>query len=406
MTLQRTLSRAAFGLSGLPARALVFMACRAVKKGRLTLSLPDGTQETFEGAEPGPHAHVTVHHEHAFARLLFSGELALGETYMDGLWDADDLTSMLVLGIINRQNAHPLLQHINALTRLPNRRLHLDRRNSKSGSRRNVQHHYDLSNDLFTLFLDETMAYSSAVFSAEDQTLADAQRNKFDLLCRKAGIRPGDRVLEIGCGWGGFALHAALNYGAHVTAATISAQQLTVAQARVAESGLSEQVELKLLDYRDIEGRFDHIVSIEMFEAVGAEYFETFFKKCDSLLTPGGRLVMQTISVPERLYSGLREGVNWMQKYIFPGGMLPSLAQMELAIRPTALLISDVEDIAAHYVRTLQEWRRTFFANIDAVHALGFDNRFVRMWQYYLCSAEAGFATRSTGDLQIVFEKA
>ena len=406
MTLQQTLTKTAFGITGFPARSLVMMACRAVKRGRLTLTLPDGTQETFEGREDGPHAHITVRDERVFARLLLAGELALGETFMEGMWDTDDLTSMLVLGIINRQNASPLIQRLNGLSRLPNRRLHLGRRNSRSGSHRNIRDHYDLSNDLFAVFLDETMAYSAAVYTSNDQELADAQRNKFDLLCRKAGIGAGDRVLEIGCGWGGFAMHAAQNYGARVTAVTISEEQLRLARARIAEAGLSHRIDVVLLDYRDIVGHYDQIVSIEMFEAVGAEYFETFFKKCDALLSPGGRLVMQTISVPERLYAGLRDGVNWMQKYIFPGGMLPSLAQIELAIRRTGLLISDVEDIGPHYVRTLQEWRRRFFENVDAVHALGFDDRFIRMWQYYLCSAEAGFATRSTGDLQIVFEKA
>ena len=241
MTLQRALNRTALGIGGFPARSLVFLACRAVKRGRLTLTLPDGTQETFQGSEDGPHVHVTVNDEHAFARLLFSGELALGETYMDGMWETDDLTAMLVLGISNRQHASPLIQALNNIARLPSRRMHLGRRNSKAGSRRNISDHYDLSNELFALFLDETMAYSSAVFETDEQELADAQRHKFDLLCRKAGMRPGHRVLEIGCGWGGFAIHAAMNYGVHVTAATISEEQLKLARARAAEAGPSDE---------------------------------------------------------------------------------------------------------------------------------------------------------------------
>lgn len=392
-------------MAAFAARRLVLLACRAVKKGRLTLTFPDGSSQTFAGTLPGPDVHLTVRDEAAFTRLLLGGELAFGETYMDGLWEADDLTAVLTLGVINREHAHPLIQRLNEVSRIPARICHLRRRNSKAGSRRNISDHYDLSNELFALFLDGTMAYSSAVFESEDQPLEDAQRHKFDVLCRKAGIQPGDRVLEIGCGWGGFAIHAALNYGARVTAATISEQQLRLAQARVAEAGLSDQIDVVLRDYRDLRGRHDKIVSIEMFEAVGAEYFETFFRTCDSLLQPGGRLVMQTISVPDRLFAGLRDGVNWMQKYIFPGGMLPSLAEIERAIRKTSLLISDVEDIAPHYVRTLQKWRHRFFDNIAAVRALGFDDRFIRMWEYYLCAAEAGFATRSTGDLQIVFDK-
>jgi len=386
-------------------KALVMRVASSVRNGRLEVYMPDGSRRTFGGRRPGPTALLRVHDDAFFTRLVRSGEMGLGESYMDGLWDVDDLTSFLALGIENRQYAPSLSKLVNDVTRLPNRRLHLSRRNSKKGSRDNVHAHYDLSNELFELFLDPTMTYSSAMFTNEEQSLEDAQRNKYDVLCRKAAIGPGSRVLEIGCGWGGFAMHAAMNYGARVTATTISKEQYGLAARRVAEAGVADRVELRLSDYRDLAGSFDHIVSIEMFEAVGAEYFETFFKKCDGLLATGGRMVMQTISVPERTFVALRDGVNWMQKYIFPGGMLPSLAAIDRSIARTRLVISDVEDIAAHYVRTLQEWRQRFEERRDDVLALGFDERFVRMWRYYLCAAEAGFATRSTGDLQIVFDK-
>jgi cyclopropane-fatty-acyl-phospholipid synthase len=405
MSLQHSLTLTAHDLTLRPARRLVLQAARAVRKGRLILTLPDGSQFTFGGASEGPVAHLTVKDERVFSRLLFSGEMGLGESYMDGLWEVNDLTAFLTMGIVNRENANPLLRALNTAARFPHRRLHRARRNSRSGSRRNVAHHYDLSNDFFALMLDETMAYSCALFERDDQSLDDAQRNKFALICQKAGLRPDERLLEIGCGWGGFARFAAAEFGAVVTGATISREQLVLARQLTAEAGLERHVGFELTDYRDLQGSYDKIVSIEMFEAVGAEYFEAFFRRCDSLLRRGGRLVLQTISVPDRLFPGLRDGVNWMQKYIFPGGMLPSLAQIEQSIARTSLVITDVEDIGLHYVRTLQEWRSRFFSNLGRVRDMGFDERFVRMWHYYLCSAEAGFATRSTGDLQIVFEK-
>jgi cyclopropane-fatty-acyl-phospholipid synthase len=393
------------GLANGLARNVVLRAGAAVKRGRLRLTLPDGSICDFGPGEDGPSAALRVVHGDFFRRVLLGGEIGLGEAYMDGLWETDDLTELLVLGIINRENAGPFLRRLNHLARFGSRRLHLRRRNTVAGSRENVHAHYDLSNALFALFLDETMTYSSAVFATPEQSLADAQRNKYETLCRKAGLGRGDQVLEIGCGWGGFAIHAAQHYGCRVRAATISREQLTLARERVAAAGVAGLVDVDFCDYRQADGKYDQIVSIEMLEAVGAEYFGAFFAKCDALLKPGGRLVLQTISVPERSFAGLRDGVNWMQKYIFPGGMLPSLAQIELAIKPTRLLITAVEDIAPHYVRTLRAWRERFNANLAAVRALGFDERFIRMWRYYLCAAEAGFATRSTGDLQIVFEK-
>ncbi len=324
---------------------------------------------------------------------------------MEGLWDSDDLTSLLVLGILNRESAPWLLKKINEVSRLSSRRLHLSRRNSRTGSRENIVAHYDLSNEFFASFLDESMTYSSAVFAHSDQSLKDAQINKYEILCRKAELGPGQRALEIGCGWGGFAVHAAQGYDCRVDAVTLSKEQAALARQRIKESGAEDRVRVDLRDYRDVEGEYDCIIAIEMFEAVGAEYFSAFFEKCDALLRPGGRLVLQTISVPERTFADLRDGVNWMQKYIFHGGMLPSLASLDRAIAGTDFIITDVEDIAPHYVETLCRWRQAFEANLDTVRQLGFDERFIRMWRYYLCAAEAGFQTRSTGDLQVVLEK-
>jgi cyclopropane-fatty-acyl-phospholipid synthase len=399
------LRRLAGNLDRAFSRTLFMQVPRVVQRGRLTLTFPDGSRRVYEGREAGPVAEARIHSEEAYRRLVHSGELGLGESYMDGLWDTDDLTALLTLGIINRRHAPRFVRRINDLSRWPNRKLHLGRPNSLAGSRRNIQAHYDLSNELFALFLDETMTYSCAMFEHDEESLADAQRRKYDVICRKADIRTGDRVLEIGCGWGGFALHAAEHYGCSLVSTTISREQYGLAARRISEAGLAGRIELQLVDYRELRGTYDKIVTIEMFEAVGAEYFSTFFEKCDEVLQAGGRMVMQTIAVPERTFEGLRAGVNWMQKYIFPGGMLPSLAAIDKAIAGTQLMISGVEDIGPHYVRTLREWRRRFEERLEQVRALGFDERFERMWRYYLCSAEAGFATRSTSDLQVVFDK-
>jgi cyclopropane-fatty-acyl-phospholipid synthase len=282
---------------------------------------------------------------------------------------------------------------------------HRLRRNTRSGSRRNISAHYDLSNDLYRLFLDETMTYSSAVFESPGQSLAEAQRNKYRLVADGARLRPGDHVLEIGTGWGGFAIYAAGELGCRVTSITISEQQYELARQRVRDAGLDHMVDIQLRDYRDVSDMYDAIVSIEMLEAVGAEYFATFFETCDRVLRPGGRLSVQVITFPDAAYTRQLHGANWIQTYIFPGGLCPSLAVLEAATHETRFLIADVRDIASHYVRTLQAWRTTFMARLDDVRSLGFDERFIRMWEYYLALSEAGFATGISQDLQIAFEK-
>ena len=283
--------------------------------------------------------------------------------------------------------------------------MHRWRRNTKGGSRRNIEAHYDLGNDFYRLFLDETMTYSSAVFATPEQSLADAQRTKYAVMAERAGLHGGEHVLEIGSGWGGFAIYAAGDLGCRVTTITISPAQHRLATERVAAAGLADRVSVELRDYRDIRGTYDAIVSIEMLEAVGAEYFATFFEACDRALAPGGRLSLQTIAFPDVAYEPQRRGANWIQTYIFPGGLLPSLATIERSLHRTSLLIRDVDDIASDYVRTLQAWRSTFLARLDAVRAMGFDERFVRMWDYYLAISEAGFATGLSQDFQIVLEK-
>ena len=387
------------------ARRIAMRLARSLRSGDLRVTFPDGRTERF-GDGGAPAAALRIHDDEFFARILTRGEIGFGEAYMDGLFSTDDLVGLLIFGIAARQQVTLNAGWLPRLTRLGDIRLHRSRRNTERAARENIHAHYDLGNDFFRLWLDETMTYSCAYWSDQDEPLADAQLRKYRVLCEKAGIQPGDQVLEIGSGWGGFAIFAAREFGARVTSITISQEQLTLARRRVAAAGLSDAVDIRFCDYREVTGTYDHIVSIEMFEAVGAEYFATFFEACDRVLRPGGRIALQTISVPDRSYASLRDGVNWIQKYIFPGGMLPSLAEVERALARTRLLITGVEDIGPHYALTLRRWRERFLAVADELRTMGFDDRFMRTWEYYLAASEAGFVTRNTCDLQIVFEKA
>ena len=396
---------AALSLATQGAKQVVLRLADRIQTGELRAVLPDGSLRVYGRAADGPRASISVHHDDFFRRALLGGEVGFGEAYVDGLYSSDDLVALLMLGIRNRQCLQTDTWWLTRASRLRDMRLHRGRPNSRDGARENIHAHYDLGNEFFAFWLDETMTYSCAQFRCEGDSLADAQRNKYRSLCEKAGIRPGDHVLEIGSGWGGFAMFAAQHYGCRVTSITISREQHALARRRISDAGLTDAVDIQLCDYRDLDGAYDRIVSIEMFEALGAEYFATYFDSCDRALRAGGTMVLQTISVPDRAYAALRDGVNWVQKYIFPGGMLPSLAEIERSLAGTRLLISGVEDIGMQYAPTLRAWRTRFLARADEVRALGFDDRFIRMWEYYLAVSEAGFITRNTGDLQIVLDK-
>jgi cyclopropane-fatty-acyl-phospholipid synthase len=387
------------------ARRVMLRAARRVQVGRLVVVLPDGTRRSYGDGSSALVGELHVHDAAAAMRMLTGGDIGAGEAYMDGLWSSPDLPALARVAALNREG----LALPDGWWRLPGRAVktiaHRMRRNTIGGSRRNIEAHYDLGNELYELFLDETMTYSSAVFASPGQSLADAQRNKFRLIAERAGLVGGEHVLEIGSGWGGFALYAAGELGCRVTSITISPAQRELAVERVRAAGLEDRVRIELRDYRNVEGQYDAIVSIEMLEAVGAEYFTTFFEACDRALRPGGRLSLQVITFPDAAYERQRRSANWIQTYIFPGGLLPSLAEIERSLHRTGLLVRDVEDIAPHYVRTLQAWRAAFLARLDEVRRLGFDDRFIRMWDYYLSISEAGFATGIIQDLQIVLEK-
>jgi len=387
---------------------VLLAAAGRIRRGRLAVVLPDGTRREFGGAEAQElTGEIQVHEPAAFARLLLDGETGAGEAYMDGQWSSPDLVSLLQVAAVNRGALALTSGWWRAPTQVARTLAHRANRNSVEGARRNIVAHYDLSNDLYRLFLDESLTYSSAVFTSARQTLAGAQREKYRVIARDAGIRKGSgqHVLEIGSGWGGFALYAAGELGCRVTTITISDAQLSLARERVAEAGLSDRVSVELLDYRHVDGEYDAVVSIEMLEAVGAEYFNDYFAAISRALRPGGRAAVQVISLPDPDYERQRRGSNWIQKYIFPGGLLPSLGAIERGCEGTELLITSVRDIAPSYARTLREWRTRFMGNLAAVRDLGFDERFIRMWEFYLAQSEAGFSTGQFQDLQISFEK-
>ena len=331
--------------------------------------------------------------------------MGFGEAYQDGICTSPDLVQLLMLAVLNRRAVDLNSGPMRLLAKRSNRRLHRSRANTRTQSKDNIHAHYDLGNSFFELFLDETLTYSSAVFAFEGQPLAEAQANKYRRMCEFAGVTPASNVLEIGSGWGGFAIHAAREYGCRVTTVTISQEQFDLASQRIREAGVDHLVDIRLMDYRDVTGAFDCIVSIEMFEAVGAEFFETFFLKSASLLKPGGRLAMQVITVPDRNFEAQKNGVNWIQKHIFPGGVLPSIAAMEQANARSGLVIASMEHIGLHYALTLRLWREAFWERMQDVLHMGYDERFVRTWDYYLAACEAGFLTNTTDDIQIAFEK-
>jgi cyclopropane-fatty-acyl-phospholipid synthase len=398
----------ATGQAGLRARAadrLILELGQRLRIGHLTLVMPDGVRHEFSGRHPGPRGEIRLHDRAALWRVFLGGEPGAGEAYMDGAWSSPDLAAALRVAALNRDALGVTRGWVRLPLQVPRVIAHRLRRNTIAGTRRNIRAHYDLGNDFYRLFLDDTLTYSSAVFASADQPLADAQRNKYRIHAERAGLESGTHVLEIGSGWGGFALYAAGELGCRVTTITVSQAQHDLASARAREAGLADLVKVELRDYREIQGTFDAIVSIEMLEAVGAEYFDAFFRACDRALVPGGRMSLQSICFPDVAYERQRRGANWIQQYIFPGGLLPSLAEIERSLHDTRLIITKTHDIAEHYVRTLSIWRSRFMERLPEVRAMGFDDRFIRMWEYYLALSEAGFATGLVQDQQIVFEK-
>ena len=389
------------------ARRYLFSLLSKLKHGRLTII--EGHHRHLFGEKSDTtslQAEVSVHHPQFYSRILFGGSIGAAEAYMENLWLADDLTAVMRILALNRQAAVNMEKGPARLMSALYRLYHSARKNTKVRSRKNIIAHYDLGNEFYSLFLDNTMTYSCGIFEHEQSTLEDASVAKYDLICKKLRLHPGDRVVEIGTGWGGFAVHAAQNYGVQVTTTTISNEQYEFAAKRFRDAGLEDQVSVLKKDYRDLGGKFDKLVSIEMIEAVGHHFYKTFFQTCSRLLKADGLMALQAITIGDQVFDRHKRSLDFIKRYIFPGSCIPSITAISNAVAgSTDLRLVHLEDITPHYARTLNEWRRRFFTNIETVRKLGYSDTFIRMWEYYLCYCEGGFAERYIGDVQMLFAK-
>ncbi|MFZ0685285.1 MAG: cyclopropane-fatty-acyl-phospholipid synthase family protein [Terriglobales bacterium] len=400
----------ASGLTATLAKKIFLKTLSGLRVGYLQIICADETY-SFGQASSGQgnnplHAVVAVHNDRFFLRALLAGDIGVGESYMDGDWSTPDLVSVVRLAVQNLDQLDNSNRLFTKVRRIADFLEHRRKRNTQSGSRRNIAYHYDLGNDFYCLFLDRTLAYSCAFYENANDTLEQAQIHKYDRICRKLQLGPTDHVLEIGTGWGGFAAYAADTYGCRVTTTTISQQQHDYARELFASIKAGERIELLLDDYRNLRGQFDKIVSIEMFEAVGYDHYDDYFSACDRLLKPDGSLLLQTITIREAKFEQYRKQSDWIKKHIFPGAELASVVEIQRSLaRTTSIQLFHLEDIGMHYALTLQEWRRRFLDRLVSVRQLGFDERFVRMWDYYLAYCEGAFRERYISDVQLLLSK-
>ena len=389
------------------ARQMVVKQLGRIQTGRLEL-VEDGSSITFGESEMQAElgARIVVRDRAFYSDIAFAGSVGAGEAYMRGSWQCDDLVNLVRILLRNRHVLDDMEKGTAWLTRSLQRFFHWLNRNTREGARRNISAHYDLGNDFFALWLDESMMYSSAMFEHPDQSLADAQRHRLDVVCQRLALGPDDHVIEIGSGWGGFAIHAAKNYGCRVTTTTISRRQYELAWQRIADAGLQDRIELLFEDYRDLQGSYNKLVSIEMIEAIGSDQYDTYFKQCNRLLKPGGRMLIQAITIADDQYAYAQKNVDFIQRYIFPGSCLPSLAVMMATIAKVSdMLVTKVEDIGQDYALTLNHWRRNFFTHIHEVVEMGYPDEFISMWEFYLCYCEGGFIEGAISDVHLVAEK-
>ena len=393
------------------AQRLVLQALGKMTAGHLRLELPDGSVQEIGQSGAEISASIKIRRADFFQKVMFYGDVGFGESYVDGDWDTPSIERVISWAIHNIDTSPAMSGSktkatVLNLLKFGNRVKHLLRPNTKETARQNISEHYDLGNDFYQLWLDPTMTYSSAIFSSPQQSLEEAQIAKYDALCQKLEIKPGDRVLEIGSGWGGFSSNAVRNYGCHVTTVTISQRQYDYAKERFQREGIADKVDIRLQDYRDITGKFDKVASIEMMEAIGDKFLETYFRKIHEVLTPDGMAALQYITCPDSRHAELKKGVDWIQKHIFPGSLLLSIGRVNQAINRTGdLYLHGLQDIGLSYARTLREWYETFNARQSAVRALGFDERFQRKWNYYLQYCEAAFAMRNISVVQAVYTR-
>ncbi|QDC45359.1 class I SAM-dependent methyltransferase [Methylophilus medardicus] len=388
------------------AKSQVLSRLSGLRKGQLILI--DGSERhVFGRLDAGDlQATITVHDPRFYGEIAFGGSIGAGEAYMLGYWQADTLTNVVRLMVLNQSVMDTLEGGYQWFTKPLLKVFHWLNSNSEAGSQKNIAAHYDLGNDLFQLFLDPTMMYSSAMFDEDTATLQAASERKLQVICDKLQLVPTDHVLEIGTGWGGFAIYAAKHYGCHVTTTTISEQQYLLAQSRILAEGLQDQITLLKHDYRHLQGQFDKLVSIEMIEAVGHQYYDTYFNKVSQLLKPDGVALIQAITIADQRYESAIRSVDFIQRYIFPGSNIPSNTAMLTSITNASdLRLVDLQDIGLDYATTLRLWRENFFAQLDAVRQLGYSEAFIRMWDFYLSYCEGGFAECALGDVHLLLAK-
>lgn len=387
-------------------KSSLIKALMRLKTGGIHLTEPDGSALAL--GNTGKSAwRVQVLDDRFYVYAAFGGSLGIGEAWILGLWNSPDLVQATQLLIRERDVLTAIDDSLISKARMPIYKwIERRRQNTKSGSRRNIHAHYDLGNDFFKLFLDDSMTYSSAVFANEAVSLSDAQFEKYDLICRKLDLQADDQVLEIGSGWGGLSMHAAKHFGARVVTTTISDEQYELASRRIREAGLDDRITIVKKDYRDLQGQFDKLISIEMIEAVGHKYLPTYFKQIQNLLQPDGQALIQAITIQDQFYDRMRKGTDFIREHIFPGGLLPSVNQvLSVTTADTDLRLFHLEDFGRDYARTLAEWRRAFHQHLPNIRAMGYSQEFCRMWDFYLASCEAGFLETSTSVVHLHFTR-
>jgi cyclopropane-fatty-acyl-phospholipid synthase len=394
-------------LDGL-ARRIVLRQLERLEAG--TVRLTDASDEYLfgngNGSGSGLSAHIRVQDPRFYSEIAFGGSIGGGEAFMHAFWTCDDLVALVRILLQNREVLDGMETGAARFTQPLQKLFHWVNRNSHEGARRNISAHYDLGNEFFALWLDETMMYSSAIFETKDTSLHQAQLDRMKHVCDRLQLTPDDHLVEIGTGWGGLAIYAAEHYGCRVTTTTISKEQFEKAKERVAAAGLQDRVTLLFEDFRNLEGEFDKLVSIEMIEAIDHDLFDIYFAKCSELLKPDGLMLIQAITIADQRYEEYRKSIDFIQRYIFPGSGLPSSAVMTDSVaRNTDMRLLGLEDIGLHYATTLDRWRKNFFARLEEVRAQGFSDTFIRMWEYYLCYCEGAFLERAISDVQILFAK-
>lgn len=396
------------------AKQILFKRLQDIQQGTITIvedinglrsELSFGTSDSSSLLDD-IHVKIEVKNTQFYGEVVFGGSIGAGEAYMQGYFDCDNLTNLIRLMVRNQSLLDSIESGLARLTAPIQKWLHIINKNTQQGSRRNIAAHYDLGNEFFKLMLDPTMMYSSAIFETPEQSLEDASIAKLKSICEKLALKETDHLLEIGTGWGGFAIYATQNYGCKVTTTTISQQQYLMAVARVKQAGLENKIEILLTDYRDLNGSYDKLVSIEMIEAIGHQFYDTYFAKCSELLKPNGIMLLQAITIADQRYESAIRSVDFIQRYIFPGSCIPSVTAMIKSItKSTDLRLFDLQDIGPHYAKTLAMWRDNFFKSITQIRSMGYPETFIRMWDFYLCYCEGGFEERALGDVHMLLVK-